>query len=644
MPSLPDRSPELESLLEYVKRSRGIDFTGYKPTSLSRRIQKRMADVHVDSFDRYREHLEANPGEFDQLVDTILINVTGFFRDAETWQYLRAHVIPQLIEQKDPNEPIRVWSAGCATGEEAYTLAIAFAEALGLDRYRERVKIYATDVDEPALIAARAARYTARDVADLPRDIVEKYFERVDSQIAFRKDLRRSVVFGRNDLVQDAPISRIDLLTCRNALMYFDAPTQGRILARLFFALNDGGYLFLGKAETLLAHTSMFTPVDLKRRIFQKLARGRSGPRALQAVRSAGDGEGGTEGGGVRDAALRAGSVCQLVVDRQARLVFANDRANALFRLDMADVGRPLSDLDLSYRPVDVRSLIDQAYAERRVVLKSGIEWPTPGTGETRWFDLQVIPLHGDDGGFVGTSLAFNDVTVQRELQLELQQLESELQAAYEEVQSTNEELETTNEELQSTVEELETTNEELETTNEELQSTVEELETTNEELQSTNEELETMNEELQSTNEELQTMNDQLRLRGDELNQVNRFLEQVFTSLRHGVAIINPELQVLVWNRKAEDLWGLRAEEAEGAHFLNLDIGLPVDQLRQPIRNALAMSDGAVQEVVLPAVNRLGRGVDVRVVCAPLVGREAAEAQGVIVIMEEVGSGDGAT
>jgi two-component system CheB/CheR fusion protein len=621
MPSSSERQPELEALLEYLKRSRGFDLTGYKRTSLGRRIQKRMQSLQIDDYGAYREYLANNADEFEALFDTILINVTAFFRDEDTWESLRTDIVPRLIAQKGPGEPIRAWSAGCASGQEAYSLAILFAEAIGAEQFKERVKIYATDVDEAALVTARYAAYTAKDVEGLSPKLVERYFDRSDSRYVFRKDLRRPVVFGRNDLIQDAPISRIDLLVCRNTLMYFDAQTQARILSRFFFALNEGGHLFLGRAESLLSHTNMFTPVDLKRRVFQKAPRGPVARGVVLARGAAGVApEQQIAGLDARDAALRAGSVAQLVVDKPGTLVFANDRANTIFRLGMADVGRPLSDLDVSYRPIDLRSLIDQAYAERRVVVRSAVEWRPPGTSDMRWFDVQVTPLHSEDGAFVGTSVSFTDVTAHRQLQAELQQSEHELQAAYEELQSTNEE---------------------LETTNEELQSTVEELETTNEELQSTNEELETMNEELQSTNEELQTMNDELGIRGDELNRVNRFLEQVFTSLRHGVAVVDADFRVLVWNRKAEELWGVPADQAEGTNFLNLDIGLPVDQLRQPIRNALSRADGPVQEMVVPATNRRGRNVQCRVVFSPLVSRDEPDAAGVIVLMEEVGAPD---
>src|ERR671915_1774031 len=162
MSAHPERHPDIEALLDYLKRSRGFDFTGYKRTSLTRRIKKRMQTVQIESYADYRDYLEANEAEFQQLFDTILINVTGFFRDADTWAYLQHEIVPSLIAQKDPAEPIRIWSAGCASGEEAYSLAILFAEALGPEQFRERVKIYATDVDESALVMARHATYAAK--------------------------------------------------------------------------------------------------------------------------------------------------------------------------------------------------------------------------------------------------------------------------------------------------------------------------------------------------------------------------------------------------------------------------------------------------------------------------------------------------
>ena len=275
--------PQFEALLTYLKEARGFDFTGYKRSSLMRRVSRRMSQAGIESYSDYLDHLQVHPDEFTALFNTILINVTGFFRDPEAWDHLRAEVLPPIIAGEGP---IRIWSAGCASGQEAYTLAIAFAEALGPEEFRRRVKIYATDVDEDGLNQARHASYNEREITGLPPEYGERYFEVVGTRYTFRSDLRRSVIFGRNDLIQDAPISRIDLLVCRNALMYFNAETQSRILSRFHFALAAEGVLFLGKAEMLLSHGDLFTPVDLKRRIFRKVARHppANGPFHVEAV------------------------------------------------------------------------------------------------------------------------------------------------------------------------------------------------------------------------------------------------------------------------------------------------------------------------------------------------------------------------
>ena len=249
-----DKSPDFAALLEYLRRTRGFDFSGYKLSSLMRRVRKRMGEVGIASYSAYQDYLEVHPDEFGPLFNTVLINVTSFFRDPEAWKFLAERVIPRLLEEK-PAGAIRVWSAGCASGQEAYTIAMLLAEALGEEGFRQRVKIYATDADEEALTQARAASYDDRQVAEVPPELLAKYFETVHERHVFRADLRRCLIFGRHDLVQDAAISRIDLLLCRNTLMYFNVETQAKILARLHFALTPSGYLFLGKAETLLSRT-----------------------------------------------------------------------------------------------------------------------------------------------------------------------------------------------------------------------------------------------------------------------------------------------------------------------------------------------------------------------------------------------------
>jgi two-component system CheB/CheR fusion protein len=601
-----------ERLLEYLRQARGFDFTAYKPTSLVRRVHKRMHTIGVGGFDAYLDHLQVHPDEFIALFNTILINVTSFFRDAEVWEALCASVLPDLLTSSGP---IRVWSAGCASGEEAYTSAIVLAEALGLDAFRNRVKIYATDVDEEALAESRRAVYTAKQVADVPAALLARYFDRNGGDLyTFNRELRRSVIFGRHDLIQDAPISRVDLLFCRNTLMYFNSEAQTRILGRFYFSVNPGGHLVLGRAEMLFSHAATFQAVDLKRRIFKTIPKVKQRDRLPllappEREDSVPEHPSHTR---LRDAAFELGPDAQVVLDPLGVLVAANATARSQFALADADMHRPLQDLEISYRPADLRTLIDRSRLERREVAQRDLPWEHGGG--IRFLDIFVVPLFDGERALLGIRISFVDITPLKNLQDELTHSKQELETAYEELQSTNEE---------------------LETTNEELQSTVEELETTNEELQSTNEELETMNEELQSTNEELQTMNDELRNRSTELNSNNAFLEAVFTSLRSAVVVLDRELRVQVWNTGALDMWGLRPDEALGASFFNLDIGLPVGELHQPIREVL--SGGAMhRELALPATNRRGKSVRCRVAIAPLLGVDRAVTGTILLIEDE--------
>jgi two-component system CheB/CheR fusion protein len=325
--------------------------------------------------------------------------------------------------------------------------------------------------------------------------------------------------------------------------------------------------------------------------------------------------------------------VPEIVVDPAGRLAMANAQARRLFSLDRADIGRRFSDLEISYRPVELRSAIKRSAGQEEPVRFADVSW-SRGEGDQRRLEVQVQPLRAGSVA-LGTAVVFHDVTEHQRLQHDLERSRRELEVAYEELQSTVEELETTNEELQSTNEELETTNEELQTTNEELQSTNEELQSTNEELQSTNEELETMNEELQSTNEELETTNDELRRRTGELHGVNAFLETVLTSLAVGVVALDAGGRVRLWNARSEDLWGLREDEVVEQHLLGLDIGLPVERLKGPLHAALGGEDGV--EVELDALNRRGRPMPVRVTVRPLRGA-ADEVDGAILLVEERG------
>jgi two-component system CheB/CheR fusion protein len=489
------------------------------------------------------------------------------------------------------------------------------SEILGIEETRERVKIYGTDVDESALTVARHATYSSKAVSAVPDELVERYFERSGTSYIFRKDLRRTVVFGRHDLVNAAPISHIDLLACRNTIMYLNSETQARVLARLHFALEEHGILFLGKAEMLLSHSHLFSPVDLKRRIFVKVTKDNLRDR-LSVI---------NEGGGyepmeypvgyrrLRELAADALPAAMVVVHNSGAVAMANTAARRLFGLTGSDIGRPFQDLEISYRPAELRSALEQVQKEQRPTVLEQVAW-SGGPEAIDCFDIHVVPVADNSGANLGVAITFIDVSLSRRLQDELEHSNRDLETAYEELQSTNEE---------------------LETTNEELQSTIEELETTNEELQSTNEELETMNAELHSTNEELQTINDELRMRTGELDEVNDFLESMLISLRGRLVVIDRDMRISVWNDQSAELWGLRPDEAPGQHFLNIDIGLPVEELRSSIKTVLT-GDVAAERVELRATNRRGKDFHCEVTLTPLLNRDR-EIRGVIMLMEDI-------
>ncbi|NEB79867.1 PAS domain-containing protein [Streptomyces sp. SID14478] len=603
---------ELENLLGFLRDSRGFDFTGYKRSTLGRRIRKRMADVGIDSYADYRDQLETNADEFGSLFNTILINVTSVFRDSDAWAYLQGEVVPEILAQLAPDEEIRVWSAGCSTGEEAYSLAIMFAETLGLDAALERVKIYGTDVDDEALRDARSGLYPARTLEALAPELRDRYFQQNGSQFSFRADLRRRVIFGRHDITRDAPISRLDLLVCRNTLMYFNVEAQTQIIDRFHFALRERGFLFLGKAEMLLNDADRFDVLSMRQRIFRRRPGGAAPPYQPAPVKLR-SGFGGelhsvARNRQLRDLILDASLGAAVAVDAEGIVVLINNHARVQFGLTAGDIGRPFQDLEVSYRPVELRSLIDQATHERRTLRVNGVERRIGE--EVQFFDIMVQPLVGAGGTPAATNITFTDVTVTTRLKAEIKRVREDLETAYEELQSTNEE---------------------LETTNEELQSSIEELETTNEELQSTNEELETTNEELQSGNEELETMNEEMRIRTEELDETRAFLEGVLASVAAAVVVLDKDLKVKSWNRGAADLWGLRQDEVLDEPFFSLDFGLPTRELEPVVTQCLTTRKRAAP-FAIAAVNRLGRSVTCTVQCSPFDGLR----DGAVLLMEE--------
>jgi two-component system CheB/CheR fusion protein len=616
----PAEDADLERIIEKISTEHGFDVRGYKRTTLYRRIRKRLADAGCTGADEYLVRLESDPQEHAQLVDTILINVTEFFRDPEAWEYFQRECLASLLRRRAEGEPMRAWSVGCATGEEPYTLAICMAELMG-ERSLRNLKIYATDLDEGALAVARAGIYSPEQLKNVSPERLEKHFEAISpDQYKLRRELRSAVIYGRHNILADPPISRLDVLVCRNLLIYFDTDTQQQLITRFHYALRDESCLFLGKAETLMTRSLLFRPAEARYRIFQRVpqqAMGENMAAPANHRRRPGDGR----NGGPVEPALEGQNYALhavinqsgdpvLLLDPAGRLVMASETAHQVFRIAEAQMGHGFPHPDDRARLMPLRLAIEDVRAAGRPAQVD--ELPLVARdGKTVHLAVEVRPILDPQGNLLHIILWGRDLTREWELNEELLHLRQEL--------------ETTNGELQ-------TTNEELETTNEELQSTNEELETTNEELQSTNEELETTIEELQSTNEELETANDELRARQDEMADLSRYQELILSNLRMGLMVLNRNLQVTSWNLLCRETWGLREDEVVNHDLFSLDIGLPLARLREPLLRVLH-GETPHETLELEATNRRGRPIHCRTQLQPLRDSERAIDGAMIVI-----------
>jgi two-component system CheB/CheR fusion protein len=638
-----EKDEDLEGLLRFIRDERGFDFTGYKRSSVARRVRRRMQELGYPSVARYRDLLEADVDEFTALFNTILINLTGFFRDPGAWNYLESTVIPEIVSRHDEDDPIRVWSTGCATGEEPYTLAMVFANVLGISDATRRVKIYATDIDLDALAQARTGVYAEKSIADVPEAYRNQYFvtDPHNRGSAIAPALRRTVVFGRLDLTRDPPISRVDLLACRNTLMYLNAETQSFVIPRLHYALQPGGYLFLGRAEMVLrGGAGRFTPVSLTHRIFVAMPHLVPVPHSAQGIDvrrpfdmapvDVSEHMDASEMSALGSEDFKD-SLAELLVDERGILIGANDLARDMLGVSSQDIERPFAELPLATSPLKLLESFGEVLSEARSRDLGRARYTGPN-GAHLDLEVRILPVLNEKGHASGAAVTFADVRTTSRLREGYRQMHEELETAYEELQSTNEELVTSNEELQSSYEELETSNEELQSANEEL-------ETTNEELRSSNEELESTNLDLKSTTEAVEQLNTTLLEANRELMRFSGLHRQVMDNFPAAVVVLNARLLIEEWNHAAAQLWGLEETEVVGEPFFGIHIGLPLERLQDPVR-ACRTPGAAPSSLLLPAVDAGGRAFTCRVEVLPITGGQPGTAA--MVIMEEVQDGQG--
>lgn len=551
MPGQNENSPAtLRTLLAKVQRYTKVDFSGYKESTVWRRILRRMAANRTASLDEYIALTRQDPEELSQLCKDILISVTSFFRDGEAFVALR-HALEERLTTKQPGDELRIWVPGCATGEEVYSIAILLFELLGAARRDYKIQIFATDIDLVAMAIARRGQYSEASLAGVDPALVTRYFRPNGDAYEISKDLREMVVFARQNLVQDPPFLRLDLVSCRNLLIYFQSSLQERVLDIFHYALAPGGLLFLGKSETVYQRESLFDTVQRDQRIFRRCDTATGKPAVVSlmmdmvppARSSALPSRPRTLEERFMSVALAAYVPPSVLINTQLELRHVFGDVSEYLRLAPGRVDFNLLSLISRDWSTELQTLVYEAQQKRTSVtgrLHESADKAAPG------MRLAVHPVPNTDADPL-LLVAFERVPVPEGRERHEQAGEGRSADGRE----LEDELIATREHLQTVIEELETSNEETQALNEEMQAS-------NEELQAANEELQAANEELQSTNEELTTVNEELQIKSAELAEANADLESIQSSVDYAIVVVGEQLRLLRYNDTAARLFGL--------------------------------------------------------------------------------------
>ncbi|HJU94108.1 MAG TPA: CheR family methyltransferase [Pyrinomonadaceae bacterium] len=633
----------LRDLLSYVSAQTNIDFRNYKPSTILRRISRRMAVTHNADLREYADYLRTHPEEVQELIKAFLIKVTGFFRDPEAFDFLRQTVIPELIQRgRENGRTLRMWSAGCATGEEAYSLALLVAEQLGQEYSEWNVRIFATDLSAEAITFARRGLYPENVLNNLPGEYRNQFFERIDHGYQITKSLRQTVIFGQQDISRGVPFPRIDLVTCRNLLIYLRPELQQVVLDLFAYSLQQSrGYLFLGKAETARPTKALFELINKKWKIYRCVTgplhfqvyktslfpgigadawrETRRRPYVMTEVPNPGDitqAEAATaQVSRINETILRYTNVAVVIIDRSYRILSINAAARRLLGIRELAYDQDFLHAVRGIPYHEVRRAIDTSMREHSTTTLPELELDHLVDGSARYVTVTVTAMQADNGAPELAVLTVQDITEQVQMKTRLETVQREHAELFGELSAANKRFSSMNKELQDANEELQAANEELMLTQEELQATNEEFEATNEELQATNEELETNNEELQATNEELQTTNEELTFRSAELQEVARQhrLEQLQLSLLlerfpHLVMVLNADnLTIHAVNAAYKTLFNDR--EVKGLTIIEVFSGPDVDRLIEVLRAVVQNNHSVKTEPMLASAGNRSAG-----------------------------------
>ncbi len=568
----------IERILSVLRSQTGHDFAYYKKSTLLRRIERRMTVHDVGDPATYVHYLQEHPEEVSLLLKELLISVTSFFRDPAALDILKAKVLPLILEGKPEDYALRIWVPGCATGEEAYSIAMVVREYLDEQKSAVRFQIFGTDIDEEAINVARAGVYSGNIGVDVSPERLRRFFIKEENTFRIKKGIREPIVFAVQNVITDAPFTRLDLLSCRNLLIYLEPELHNKLMPLFHYSLKpEGGILFLGSSESIGPFSDLFKAVDRKWKFFQ-----RKGP-AFAHTATAFTGLPWTYEHGVKEAApeirkqpeVSVGDMTRnLLLDRfTPPCVITNEKGEIVYvhgrtgkYLEPAPGHANLNILEMAREGIafELRSALHNAVRQHKAVSYKDLHVKT--NGDVQSINITVQPINEPDAMQGLLMVVFEDVIPKREERAKERQ--KPRHGYGKRVQELEQELRYTKETLQATIEELQATNEELKSSNEELQST-------NEELQSTNEELETSKEELQSLNEELVTVNSELQAKIDQLSRTENDMRNLLDSTNIGTIFLDNDLRIKRFTPEATKV----------VNLIPADVGRPISDIVSKLR-----------------------------------------------------------
>ncbi|MEI6444313.1 MAG: CheR family methyltransferase [Nostocales cyanobacterium ELA583] len=602
-----DVTDPLVKIFSILRGSTGIDFNYYKQNTLKRRIHRRMMLYSLDKLEDYIYYLQNHPEEVSALYQDVLITVTSFFRDPQSFEALKTQVFPILTKERKYDNPIRIWVAGCATGEEAYSIAICLIEFLtNQPIINIPIQIFATDINDIAIEKARTGIYKTTEIGDISPERLQRFFVKVESGYQINKSVRELCIFAKQNLISDPPFSRLDLISCRNVLIYLGAAVQRKIIPTFHYGLKPTGFLMLGISEAVGDFSELFSVVDKKYKIYaRKMISSQLGielitsdyalefPKAqipdpniynndLEMQRQ------------VDRIILNKFTPAGVVINNNLEILQFRGQTNAYLELAPGKPSFNLLKLAKEELRLDLRSCIYQAKKEEVAVTRAGIQIKTENA--VRLIKIDVIPFT-IDGAEVEklflvlfrelSSLVTSDTAPASEIKFEQEQ---KINHEKETADLLHQELKTTKDYLQSIIEEQQVSNQDLRAANEEILSS-------NEELQSTNEELQTAKEEIQASNEELSTINDELQRRNIESNQVNNDLQNLLTNINISVLILSGDLQIRRFTPMAGSIFNLIPSDV-GRPFSNIKHKLNIPDLETQVLEVIRTLNFKTQEV----------------------------------------------